>query len=58
MLKWLEIIARTLWSTLRSHQAMVIENLTLRQQLAVLKHFHPRSVLGCAAAGSRGMVYD
>ena len=42
MLKWLEIIARTIWSTLRSHQALAIENLALRQQLAVLKHRHPR----------------
>ena len=42
MLKWLEIIARTIWSTLRSHQALAIENLALRQQLAVLKYRHPR----------------
>jgi len=42
MRKWLEIIARTIWSTLRSHQALAIENLALRQQLAVLKHRHPR----------------
>ena len=42
MLKWLEIIARTIWSTLRSHQALAIENLALRQQLAVLKHRHLR----------------
>jgi hypothetical protein len=42
MLKWLEIIARTLLSTLRSHQALAIENLALQQQLAVLKHRHPR----------------
>jgi len=42
MLKWLEIIARTIWSTLRSHQALAIENLALRQQLAVFKYRHPR----------------
>ena len=42
MLKWLEIIARTIWSTLRSHQALAIENLALRQQPAVFKYRHPR----------------
>ena len=48
MLKWLEIIARTIWSTLRSHQALAIENLALRQQLAVVKHRHPRPRLADA----------
>ena len=38
MLKWLGIIGRTLWSSLGTHQALAIENLALRQQLAVLKH--------------------
>ena len=42
MLNWLGIIVQTLWSTLRTHRALVIENLALRQQLAVLKHRHPR----------------
>jgi len=42
MLKWLEIIPRTICSTLCSHQALAIENLALWQQLAVLKHRHPR----------------
>jgi len=42
MLKWLVIIARTIWSTLHSHQALTIENLALRQQLAVFKYRHPR----------------
>ena len=42
MLKWLKIIVRTLWSTLRSQQVLAIENLALRQQLAVLKLRHPR----------------
>ena len=43
MLKWLKIIVRTLWSTLRSQQVLAIENLALRQQLAVLKLRQPRS---------------
>jgi len=42
MVKCLGIIGRTLWSALRSHQALAIENLALRQQLAILKHRHPR----------------
>ncbi len=42
MLKWLGIIVRTLWSALHTDRALVIENLALRQQLAVLKHRHPR----------------
>jgi hypothetical protein len=42
MLKWLEIIIRTVWSVLRTHRALATENLVLRQQLAVLKSRHPR----------------
>jgi hypothetical protein len=42
MFKWLEIIVRTIRSTLRTHRALTIENLALRQQLAILKHRHPR----------------
>ena len=42
MLNWLGIIVQTTWSALRTHRALVIENLALRQQLAVLKHRHPR----------------
>ena len=42
MLKWLGIIVQTLWSALHTHRALAIENLVLRQQLAVLKHRHPR----------------
>ncbi len=38
MVKWLGIIGRTLWSALRTHQALLFENLALRQQLAILKH--------------------
>ncbi len=38
MLKWLGIIGRTLWSALRTQRGLAIENLALRQQLAVLKH--------------------
>ncbi len=42
MLKWLEIIVRTIVSTLCTQRSLAIENLVLRQQLAVLKHRHPR----------------
>jgi len=42
MLKWLVIIVRTLRSALRPQQELALENLVLRQQLAVLKHRHPR----------------
>ena len=42
MLKWLEIIVRTIVSTLCTQRSLAIENPVLRQQLAVLKHRHPR----------------
>ena len=42
MLKWLDIIVRTIGSMLRTHRALAIKNLALRQQLAALKHRHPR----------------
>jgi len=38
MFKWLGIIIRTLRSALRSQRELALENLVLRQQLAVLKH--------------------
>ena len=38
MLKWLGIIGRTLRSALRTQRDLAIENLALRQQLAILKH--------------------
>ena len=42
MFKWLEIIVRALRSALRSRRELALENLVLRQQLAVLKLCHPR----------------
>ena len=42
MLKWLSIIVRTLMSAVRTHRALAVENLVLRQQLAVLKKCTPR----------------
>ena len=42
MLKRLEIIVRTIVSTRCTQRSLAIENLVLRQQLAVLKHRHPR----------------
>jgi len=42
MLRWLGIIIRTLRSVFRSRQELALENLVLRQQLAVFKHAHSR----------------
>jgi hypothetical protein len=42
MLKWLEIVVGTLRSVLRPQRELALENLVLRQQLAILKHRHPR----------------
>lgn len=42
MLKWLSIVVRTLMSAMRTHRALTIENLVLRQQVAVLKKSNPR----------------
>ena len=41
-MKWLGIVAGTLRSLLRNQQDLALENLVLRQQLAVLKHRYPR----------------
>lgn len=46
MIKWLTIIARTLRSLLLTHRDLALENLVLRQQIAVLKQRHPRPRLG------------
>ena len=48
MFKWLGILIRTLVSAARTRQGLVTENLALRQQLAVLKHRHPRPRLTAA----------
>ncbi len=42
MLTWLGILARTIRSALRSQRELAIENLALRQQVAVFKRRHPR----------------
>jgi len=42
MLKWLGILLRTLRSALLPERELALENLVLRQQLAVLKHRYPR----------------
>ncbi len=42
MVKWLEIVAGGLRSLLRTQRELALEDLALRQQLAVLKHRHPR----------------
>jgi putative transposase len=45
MLRWLGIIFGTLRSTLRTHRELALENLALRQQLAVWKVRQPRPQL-------------
>ena len=42
MLNWLGIVVGTLRSALCTQRELALENLVLRQQLAVLKHRHPR----------------
>ncbi len=42
MLNWLGIVVGTLKLVLRNQRELALENLVLRQQLAVLKHRHPR----------------
>lgn len=42
MFKWFGILIRTLVSAARTRQGLAAENVALRQQLAVLKHRHPR----------------
>ncbi len=42
MIKWMAILLGTLRAVMRCQRDLVIENLALRQQLAVLKHRHSR----------------
>ena len=42
MFYWFKIAIGTLRSVLRTHRGLALENLALRQQVAVLKHRHPR----------------
>jgi len=42
MFKWLRIFAGALRSAVKCRRDLALENLALRQQLAVLKHAHPR----------------
>ena len=42
MVRWLAILFGTLRSGLRTHRELALENLALRQQLAVLKARQPR----------------
>ena len=42
MLNWLGLVVGTFRSALRTQRELAFENLVLRQQLAVLKHRHPR----------------
>ena len=45
MVRWLAIILRTLWSAARTQKELALENLALRQQLAVCKARQPRPPL-------------
>jgi hypothetical protein len=63
MVRWLGIVLGTLRSTVRTHRELALENLALRQQLAVWKARQPRPRLtemdrvfwvllpGCGGAG-------
>ncbi len=42
MTKWLGIVFGSLFSAFRTRRSLALENLVLRQQLAVLKHRHSR----------------
>src|SRR2546430_603593 len=42
MVRWLGILVRTLRSSVRTHRELALENLALRQQLAVWKAREPR----------------
>ena len=42
MVKWLGVLLGTLRSTVRTHRELALENLALRQQLAVWKARQPR----------------
>jgi hypothetical protein len=42
MVRWLWIVLRTLRSAVRTHRDLALENLALRQQLAVWKARQPR----------------
>ena len=42
MVRWLGILIGTLRSTVRTHRELALENLALRQQLAVWKLRRPR----------------
>lgn len=48
MRKWLGIFIRSLFAAVRTRPGLAAENLALRQQLAVLKHRHPRPRLDTA----------
>src|SRR5687768_1360566 len=48
MLKWLRVVAGTLSSLVKCHRDLALENLALRQQVAVLKQAHPRPRLSGA----------
>ena len=45
ILKWALILLRTASSLFRNHQNLAMENLALRQQLAVFKHQQSRPIL-------------
>ena len=45
MLKWFRITVGALRSSVRSHRELALENLALRQQLAILKFHYTRPQL-------------
>src|SRR5439155_18479803 len=56
MVRWLGILLGTLRSTVRTHRELALENLALRQQLAVWKARQPRPQLTAMARRSWGVL--
>src|SRR5437899_12423179 len=56
MVRWLGILLGTLRSTVRTHRELALENLALRQQLAVWKARQPRPGLTAMDRGRRTRV--
>lgn len=42
MIRWSKIVLGTLFSACRTHRELALDNLALRQQLAVMKHRQSR----------------
>ena len=52
MLELFVVVARAVMLALRGHRELVLENLTLRQQLAALRHSRTASRVSASPAGA------